>query len=118
VDAFWFVVLLLLSNALTFYLCLFAGKQARYVGMVIMHPVHLMHDDLLCPRCLGSHNVDGGTCLFCVRCNQLSAQANSYSPDEYRSHLGYVRLRYLWHEWDWREWCPQPVSRSASTRVR
>jgi hypothetical protein len=114
VDAFWFVVLLLLSNAITFYLCLFAGKQARYVGLAIMHPGHLRHGDILCPKCLGSHNVAGGVCFFCLRCNHPRAKKSGALYDQ--SRLGYVTWHYLIHEWDWREWCPQPVPRSAPTR--
>jgi hypothetical protein len=35
-DAFWWVVSLIVSIIIAFYLGLFAGKQARYVGVAVL----------------------------------------------------------------------------------
>jgi hypothetical protein len=114
VDVVWFVLLLLLSNAITFYLCLFAGKQARYSGLVLLRSPRWLKNEWLCPKCLGTHNVDGGICFFCLANNQLRSKKSGVLYEQ--SRLGYVEWSYLIHEWDWRHWHEQPYPLSLRPR--
>jgi hypothetical protein len=117
VGIVWWVVSFLVGIVIAFYLGLFAGKQARYVGIALLRAHRWVRNDWLCLRCMGSHNVDGSMCLFCRRCNELSAQMHGYTREEYISHLGYVRWGYLMHNWDWNLWRERPMPRNDPMRV-
>jgi hypothetical protein len=94
-----------------------AGKQLAYLGKAFWRVPHMLRNDWLCPHCLGAHNVDGGMCLVCHHCNQLCARQFDYSPEEYKSRLGYVRWSYLWRNWDLLRWRQRPIPRPVKMSV-
>jgi hypothetical protein len=114
-DAVVWIVSSLVGIVFAFYLGLFAGKQARYVGLAALHPLRWFRNEWLCPNCLGTFHVDNGPCFFCLRCIHLLAEKSGVPYDQ--SRLGHVDWRYLIREWDWRHWCQQPVPRETRARA-
>jgi hypothetical protein len=93
-----------------FYLGVPIGKQARYLGLAILRPLHILHGRWLCPACLGagegnsSELIGGGPCFFCLRLQHLADGTTTYDSDS----LGFVSWSDLRHGWDWRHWCAEP----------
>lgn len=96
----------LITTGVTFYICRPWRRQIAYVALLLLHPVHLLHGEWLCPSCSGTGegapSVEGPTswpCWVCLRVNHLDGTPR-----------GYVRWRYLRREWAWRGWHPRATS--------
>jgi hypothetical protein len=81
----------------------FLGKQTGYLVARLGHPLHLLRGHWLCPACKGAGEgaprTEGPTdwpCWVCLRVYDLDGMPR-----------GYVRWRYLRHEWSWRGWHPR-----------
>lgn len=107
-DLWPFVLSTLLGTMLIFYLALVAGRQTAYIGQSLLHPLRfLVHQQALCPQCLGSAHGSGSEsgllmCDFCLR-EQTEQGAGERVP------AGYIRRARLLRDWQWRSWTRKPV---------
>ena len=104
-----FLASTLVSQALLFFLGVPIGKQARYLGLALLHPRHILNGRWLCPACLGSgaggssELYHGGPCFFCFHLQHLADGTTAYDAD----NPGYIAWSDLRHGWNRRQWCPQ-----------
>lgn len=104
---------LLLGTFVVFMLSLMFAKRAGYIGRMLVVPRHLwqlLHGRVLCPQCMGmGHTDEGGLlsgtpCMFCLRFEHLADGTSIFNDKT----IGYISFPMLWHDWDIRQWCPQP----------
>jgi hypothetical protein len=93
-----FLASTLVSQALVFYLGVPIGKQARYLGLALLHPRHMLHGRWLCPACLGSGAGEsselyrGGPCFFCFHLQHLADGTTAYDADSVCGHARPTRF--------------------------